>query len=368
MIRAEPLTRLYDQVAGADAVATAYLDATRATESGATQVGLRWQALHAELDSQGADAGTLDAMAAAVREHRGVPGPHAQVLVATGGSVRYDGTLPNRPRRETARWARLPHLMPLVAQLGPVVPHVLAIVDRTGGEVVVHGPQGEHREEFTGDEWPVHKASAGGWSELRYQHRTEKTWEDNARTVAEMVDAAVRRINAWLVVLAGDVKARHLVHEAVGEHTADLLVEVEEGARAAGADPGPLERAVQRLVRQKAAAEDAAVLDRFAEARGHGSGAAEGLAGTVAALQRAQVDTLLVVDDPSADGEAWVGPDPVHLALAADELSQLGVDAPVRDRLDAALVRAAAGTGAGILTLAPDQLALPDGLGALLRY
>jgi hypothetical protein len=215
----------------------------------------------------------------------------------------------------------------------------------------------------------VHKASAGGWSELRYQHRTEKTWEDNARVVAELVDAAVRRVNAALVVLAGDVKARHLVREALGEPAAGLLVDVEEGGpRGAGADTEPLERAVERLVAEVAATRDAAVLDRFAEARGHGTGAAEGLAATVAALRGAQVDTLLVVDDPSAAAEAWIGPEPVHLALSDTDLHDLGVRNPTRDRLDAALVRAAVGTHAAILTLASGQFTLTDGLGALLRY
>jgi hypothetical protein len=40
----------------------------------------------------------------------------------------------------------------------------------------------------------------------------------------------------------------------------------------------------------------------------------------------------------------------------------------VQDRLDAALVRAAAGTDAAIVTLAPGQLELTHGLGATLRY
>jgi hypothetical protein len=41
---------------------------------------------------------------------------------------------------------------------------------------------------------------------------------------------------------------------------------------------------------------------------------------------------------------------------------------PRQDRLDAALVRAAAGTHANIVTLSTDQLDLPDGLGAVLRF
>ena len=80
------------------------------------------------------------------------------------------------------------------------------------------------------------------------------------------------------------------------------------------------------------------------------------------------METLLIVDDPSSDAPAWIGPESVHLALTADELAELGVREPVQDRLDAALVRAAAGTDAAIVTLAPGQLELTHGLGATLRY
>ena len=117
-----------------------------------------------------------------------------------------------------------------------------------------------------------------------------------------------------------------------------------------------------------------AVFDRFGEAVGRAASdvgdilAAAGLSDTVAALRQAQVETLLVVDDPSSDALAWIGPEPVHLALTAEELTELGVDEPVRDRLDAALVRAAAGTDASIATLAPGQLELTHGLGATFRY
>ena len=65
-----------------------------------------------------------------------------------------------------------------------------------------------------------------------------------------------------------------------------------------------------------------------------------------------------MVDDPSSDAMAWIGPEPVHLALTAEELTELGCREPVQDRLDAALVRAAAGTDASIVTLAPGQLEL----------
>jgi Bacterial archaeo-eukaryotic release factor family 2 len=354
--------------------ATAYLDATLAKELGPQEVGTRWRALRTTLAEQGADDATLDAMEAAAGRHTEIPGPHGQVLVASDGTLRMDSVLPAPPRRQTARWAPLPHLMPMIAQLAPLVPYVLAVVDRTGGDVVVRGPHGAQEATVAGDDYEVHKARVGGWAELRYQHRVENTWEANARLVAESVESGVRRIGAQLVVVAGDVRARTALVDALGERAQGLAVQLDHGSRADGASDDKLAAAVTEAVARVAASQDAEVLERFAEARGRaGAGvgygfAAQGLADTVATLRQAEVETLLIVDDPSSDLCCWIGPDPVHLALTAAELTELGVLEPVEDRLDAALVRAAAGTGASIVTLAAGQLDLPGGLGVTLRY
>jgi release factor family 2 len=353
--------------------ATAYLDATLAKELGPQEVGARWRALRASLAEQGADDATLDAMQAAVGTHTEIPGPHGQVLVASGGTLRMDTVLPAPPRRQTARWAPLPHLMPMIAQLAPLVPYVSAVVDRTGGDVVVRGPHGAQESTVQGEEYQVHKTGVGGWAELRYQHRVENTWEANARLVAESVESGVRRTGAQLVVVAGDVKARTALVDALGERARSLVVQL-DGSRADGSDSDKLAAEVEEAVARAAADRDQEALDRFAEARGRAESgvgdvlAATGLADTVATLRQAEVDTLLIVDDPSADGLAWIGPDPVHLALTAEELTELGVLEPVQDRLDAALIRAAAGTDAAVVTLAGGQLELPGGLGATLRY
>jgi Bacterial archaeo-eukaryotic release factor family 2 len=371
MIRLDTLSEL---LSTPGPYATAYLDATRSKELGPQEVEGRWRALRAALAEQGADEATLDAMQAAVGGHLDVPGSHGQLLVASGGVLRIDDVLPGPPRRETARWAALPHLMPLVAQLGPLVPHVLVVVDRVGAEVTVHGPDGKDSASVQGDDSEVHKTGVGGWAQNRYQHRAENLWEANARLVAETVESGVKRVAARLVIVAGDVRARTALVDALGEHSRGLVVQLEHGTRADGGHDEKLTAAVEEAVARVAAEQDKAVADRFTEAWGRAESgvgdvlATAGLAETVAALRQAQVETLLIVDDPSSDAQAWIGPDPVHIALTAQELTELGVREPIQDRLDAALVRAAAGTDASIVTLAPGQLDLPDGLGATLRY
>jgi hypothetical protein len=371
MIRLDSLSEL---LAAPGPYATAYLDATRSKELGPQEVSARWRALRGSLAEQGTDEATLDAMEAAVGQHTEVPGPHGQLLVGSGGALRMDAVLPGPPRREIGRWAPLPHLMPLIAQLGPVVPYVLTVVDRTGADVTVHGPRGSESETVQGDDSEVHKVKVGGWAQDRYQNRSENLWEANARQVAEAVESGVKRVAAQVVVVTGDVRARTALVDALGEHARSLVVQLEHGTRHDGGDEEKLHAAVEEAVARVAAEQDQAVVDRFNEALGRAASgvddvlAAAGLSDTVGALRAAQVETLLIIDDPSSDALAWIGPEPVHLALTAEELTELGVHEPVQDRLDAALVRAAAGTDASIVTLAPGQLELTHGLGATFRY
>ena len=65
-----------------------------------------------------------------------------------------------------------------------------------------------------------------------------------------------------------------------------------------------------------------------------------------AALRAGQASEVLIADDPSSTDRAWVGPQPADVAVSRHELTERGVGQTVEDRADAAVVRAAAATGA----------------------
>src|SRR5215212_7572131 len=108
MTRLDPIA---DLVTGPGPFATAYFDATRSEELGPQLVAKRWRALRAVLESEGADAATLDAMQAAAEAEDSVPGDHGRVVVGAGGTVRWNVALPTPPRHDDARFSALPHLM-----------------------------------------------------------------------------------------------------------------------------------------------------------------------------------------------------------------------------------------------------------------
>jgi hypothetical protein len=359
--------------------ATAYLDATRATERGADEVRARWQAQRRDLAHEGADEATLSTMDEAAGRHHELPGERGQVLVAAGGQLLLDETLPRRPIRPGARWAPLPHLMPYLAQQGPRIAHVVVVADRAGADVsavtaaAAAAAAPPERETVEGSHaHPLHKTSTGEWSERHFQQYVENNWAANAREVAAAARRYVLRIGAKLIVLAGDSHARGLLRTDLPQVLPpDVeIAEVDEGGRGAGASEQALTEAVRGLVLQRDRRVREQALQRLGEAHGHGL-AATGVDEVVDALRRAQVDTLVVVDHPSSTATAWVGPEPLQLAREAEELRSLGVSAPQRDRLDAAFVRALAGTSASVLTVPPDDVdarALPGGVAALLRY
>ena len=335
-------------------VASVYLDVSRNRGGASDEVRLRWEALAGQLREQGADDKTVDAAEDAAMQTHSQPGAAARAVFAGEGQLLYEADLPHPPRRELARWAALPHLLPLLAQRPEYVPHVVVRLGRTAATITGFDRTGEQVlggiEE--GEDHPAHKAGAGGAAHYSMQHRTEEVWARNARAFAAEVERAVTTLHAELIVLTGDVRARSLVRDALGERSRTITEEVP--------GPGPDDRTtdhsvdeeVRRIAAERAAERTRDVLARFEQERGRAGGlAVEGLGPVTRALQRNQVSAVLLRDDPSSELEIWIGPEPAQLALTEGELREIGAPVLGPDRADAALVRAIAGTGAELVLL-----------------
>ncbi|MCG5216324.1 baeRF2 domain-containing protein [Streptosporangium soli] len=353
-MRLDAIRSLYEQPGPFVSV---YLDASRSNERGAEQVALRWRDLRTHL--AGTDDTTLDAIEARVLSPaEAAPG---RAIFAAGGRVLHDEALAAPPRREIARSSPLPHVMPLLAQRGETVPHLRVIADHTGADVVVVAAGSPRHTAVHAADWPLTKTAQGGWSQKRYERSVEETWERNAVVVAETVDEEVRRIGAELVVVAGEPKSRALLCDHLGTGAADRVVMAEHGSRGNGADPEPFDEDAEAAIETWVERRRSELVEHYGEGP-----SAIGLRETAQALREGRVDTLLVADEPSADGLMWVGPQGAQLALDGDELRQWGVADPVRDRADAALARAAATTDADLWFVRRDSLGTD--VAALLRY
>src|SRR5437763_7062523 len=139
-----PLRPLYDSCGDYVSV---YLDTGRAHENAQHAIELRWRAAHERLAAEGADPATLDAVRDALTD----PGHSAPgtAVFARHGAIRLRSGLRDAPARETSRLAALPHVLPMLAQLPLLVPHLRVTATRAGGEVLAVTGAGEARDEKT---------------------------------------------------------------------------------------------------------------------------------------------------------------------------------------------------------------------------
>jgi hypothetical protein len=357
------LRPLYEHFGGYVSV---YLDTSPDSEDATRAVDLRWRAARERLASAGAGAATLDALATVMTgARRGAPG---RAAFGHGGEVVLTEALPHPPRREIARLAPLPHVMPLLAQRRPHVPHLQVMSRHDGGEIASVTAAGtQDDEEVTGTGWPVHKTRGGGSAQLRYQRDTEEAWETNARELAGRVTAQAREVGAELIVVAGDPVSRTLLVRELGADLAAITVTID---REVSADSDEVARAAAEAVTRHVAQRSRERFEHWRTqlARDRGT---QGLAATMTALSDGGVADLVLADHPESAATAWIGPGGTELAAAAGGLTGRGVQDPVQDRADAALARGLATSDARLYflpgDLATSSEAPQDGVGAVLR-
>jgi hypothetical protein len=332
-----------------------YLDTDPLPENAWEATALRWRDARDELAAAGASQASLDA----VEDVVGDPGEASpgRAVFARDGAVTFTGALDGPPRRQIARLAPLPHLMPLLAQHRPAVPHVRVSATRAGGEIVAIGGTGEGWRDWIGGRlWPVHKTSVGGWAQDRNQRSVEQTWAENAKALAAEVTAAASQVGARHVIVGGDVRARTLLLSDLPKQLRDSAAVLEEEV---SADSLAMAEAADRAL---AGWEAGRVRERFDDWHSHlahGRGV-QGLAQTLAACADGQVSDLFVADDSSSTATAWVGADGTDLAATREEFSERTAAEPIAERADSAIVRAIAATDAELHFLPADLVQRGD--------
>jgi hypothetical protein len=361
------------------AFATAYLDVSHDSENAEHEGALRWSEQRSALEQQGADAETLEALDAAVRDARSAVGRAGRVLVARAGTLLLDRDLPEPPDPPRATWSPLPDLLPLLLDGPEPTTVVVARVDKNGGEILLADPADsesypEPVQRVEGERYPTHKVRGGGWKHLKMQHTVENTWRSNVSALAERIDRQVSQSGARVLVLAGEEQSRKLLLDNLGTRAASIATEVEHSGLRSGGDDDALAEAVAEAAREVATRERHQVLDRFEQLTGRPDGAvARGLAQVLAALRSEQVDTLLIDGNVAREDVVWIGEQPAQVALDRADLEATGAQPLAQVPVDAALLRAAAGTGAEFYPLGGGRTGLvghpvPDGVAALLRW
>lgn len=337
-----------------------YLATGRHTADAAKSIALRWRHARIELGRLGADDTTLNAIGDLVTDRRNAaPG---RAVFAAGGRVVHTEAL-SEPPPQSVRLSPLPDVMPLLERREEPIPHVRVKADRQGADIVAVGGRDDRTTTVQGADWPLRKVKAGGWSESRYQRSAEETWEQNAREVASQVAREAAAVNAELILVGGDIRARELVLANLAEPYSRRAVPAEHGARAAGASEDAWAEEAEAVVRDHAGEHRDALVARFREAYGRGDAIA-GLPAVTEALRGGQVETLLVAGP--VRGELWYGAQAHEVGASAAELRELGVGEPHAEAAGAVLARALTSTDAEMVFA--EDMQPPGRIGALLRY
>jgi hypothetical protein len=362
-------------VAAAGPFATVCADVTHTTENADTELDLRVRAVAGQLTEQGAPEAVIDAVRSRLLEGNegGAAGTlkGRAVVVASDGSVVLDQALVDAPLREIAEWGPQPDLLPVLRQLPGRVPHVVVLADRVGADITYVGAPGqvdEEKEEKTveGETFHMRKVRVGGWAHDHWQNNAENQWEANAARVAERIASYARRLSPRFVLIAGDVRARNILAGLASDLWKDLVVTMDEGGRAAGADREPVDRRAGELVAEHEAREIAQVVEQVEAAGAHGL-SVTGTAPVVEAMRKNQVETLLLADEPD-DEKLLVGGSPLEFGVDQGDMEALGVQEAHSVPADRALLTAAVATKAGVVVLPRSAMPGDVPVAAVLRY
>ncbi|MDQ4134315.1 MAG: hypothetical protein M3179_14200 [Actinomycetota bacterium] len=341
-----------------------YLGTEADVENAAQRSETHWKSVRRDLSDAGANEAVLAEIDALVPDAH----LHGQALavIADQQRVLHVEHLPGPPPRDEWTLGPLPRLLPILEWRQWLVPHVTVLADRTGADLHVASRDRDVDRTVSGDDYPIGKPGAGGWSQRRYQERAENTWEQNADDVAKEIARLVDAFDARLVVAAGDVRAIELIRAALPDPLLERFEVVQAGRADDGSDDVFAAR-VEEQVRTVVEHDTARLLEKFREELGQDDRATDGPDDTLAALARAQVDVLLLADGVDDQRTAYFGPAPLHVAHLPETLRAMGVDQPQEALLVDVAVRAALGSGAGVRVV-PDG-DLPTGrIGALLRW
>jgi hypothetical protein len=323
-----------------------HLDTTRTDPNAASELSARWHVYRGKLSADGAPTGILDRIEDTVLSPSPIGGRHGRTILATPDGILLDRVLPVPPR-EAVAFGPHPMLLPLLHVVPYAVSQLLIEVDRSGADIHLRAPEDPtitpaEADRIDGGHDELHKASVGGgsqhgWRTRDVDARVEDSWERNAAAVGRKVDALVAKHRPDMVLLTGDVRETALLQDALGQDVRDRLQHLSGGTRGVSMQRPAFREELERVTGEFVVRRRRAVADALHEDLARGGTAVTGRDEVATTLERGQVEDLVLL----------IGQEP-------DDIEDLA--------------RRAIMTDAGICPLDPDDAAIPEGVGAFLRW
>jgi peptide subunit release factor 1 (eRF1) len=258
-----------------------------------------------------------------------------------------------------------PHLYPLARVTDQHPPYAALIADTNAARLFVFGRGITMRsEEVTGTK--VSRASVGGWSQARYQRHIENYHLSHAKEVVAALEQVIREDGVEQIVLAGDEVIIPVLREQLPAHLSDRVIDV---LRLDITTPEhQILKATAEALKEHDGETDATEVSRLLDQYRAGQLAVAGAAATLAALNRGQVDVLLISAAPEAIDDDTGAVTKTETPAAPAEATDADTT-EAETSLAEQLVRLARTTGARVSFIEdPALLADLGGVGAMLRY
>lgn len=360
---ATPLRELLDELTDTVGrpMATIYLPLPSASEDAPQKFDIRRRNLGRDLTDAGADEAIVAVVDRTLAERQHLDGA-ALLIVADADRALIDRPLFRPVSRELFRLGPVPALLPALRAEQDDLDHVAVLVDRAGADVWVRSnlDHSEQTTEVKGDTEHIHRSKPGGWSQRRFQQRSENTWESNASEVVDELLELVDLDRLDRIVVAGDTRAVGFFTEHLPVRGKERLIEV-DGSR--HADHDAFLDAADIAIRTAARENEVAEIRQLREDLATGT-SVQGVE-VLSLLAEGRVERLFVVDDTEADDRVEVAftVDPLLGGPMAEEMS-----ATERASATDLAVIMARRMGSAIHVLPSAGVGLPDaGLAARLR-
>lgn len=348
-------------------VASVYLDTSRDLDEPDRAIALRWRRLRDSLLAHDADQATVDAIEGTVGSDRAITGRHGQAIFAAHGRIVLAECVPEPPYPDSARYGIVPDALPLALQHAPDIPYAAVAIHRVHAAGAGGGAE-ELEVDWEAGRWQISRVAptpAHGPARRIPVH----DWPTAAeRLLAELMHS-VESEGTEVIVLSGDPWAANVLKRSAPRKLADRFTRLKNGDdHRRGSGRALLETELDRLFADRLPDGDLRRLDAFRARRTRHRDDTEGIAATVAALQRGQAQALVLTLSSLPERHLWVGAAPTDLALTGEDLSAFGVDYYWEEPVGPALLRAAVGTQAELIAVPLEEPPLRDGLGVLPRY
>jgi peptide subunit release factor 1 (eRF1) len=254
---------------------------------------------------------------------------------------------------------REPHVFPLARLADQYGTYAALLLNTNSARLYVFSAGAAQRQEKVRNK-KGKRVSAGGWSQARYQRRVENLHTKHIKEVADAVEHVVKEESIARLLVAGDAVAVPLLRDHLSPPTRELMIEV--GGLDVKSPDAEVYRATLDAFREADAQSDAERVSQVLGAyRAHGL-ATVGVAGVKAALERGQVDRLLVPAIPAASAAD-------QKSSSVDSSGTKEQRGQVDERVIEELVTLAHRTDADVTFIEEAQL-LEDakGVGATLRF